>query len=479
MGYGVVEEASSITQGGSALKHSAKDSCLRKLISRFRDGFLQERCEKLFDALPTEEVARAAGEEIKGWRERLFVPLVTLRLFVEQLLHADHTCQDVVVRYAGEREKRGERAISLSTEPYCKARQRLPLGLVTRLGKMVGRRLEEGSPAVWRWRERPVKLIDGTTVPMPDTQDNQSAYPQPNSQKQGLGQPLARLVAVVSLGCGAVLDWAMGPCKGKQTGEDALLRQLLGAFNPGDIGLVDRYHCTFFTIALLRRPGVDLVTRQHARRKTDFRRGARLGKCDHLVYWQRPPRPAWLQETLYAEIPEQLLVRETKVGEWVLVTTLIEPQYVSKLEISALYVQRWQIEVDLRAIKMVMGMDVLRCKSADMVRKEVAAHRLAYNLIRAVMAQAAATASLLPRQLSFSGAKRVINGLLDMLRTSTQRPARMFAHVRRAIAFLRLPHRPNRVEPRAVKRRPKPRRLLTEPRDIAREKLRRAHPMYA
>jgi len=479
MGYGVVEETSSITQGGSALKHSTKDRRLRKLISRFRDGFLQQRCEKLFDALPTEEVMRAVSEEVKGWRERLFEPLVTLRLFVEQMLHADHACQDVEVRYASERENLGESAISLSTGPYCKARQRLPLNLVRRLGKLVGRRLEESCPAVWRWRARPVKLIDGTTVSMPDTEDNQSAYPQPSGQKRGLGQPLARLVAVISLGCGTVLDWAMGPCKGKQTGEDALLRQLLGAFNPGDIGLVDRYHCTYFTIALLQRAGVDLVTRQHSQRTTDFRRGARLGKRDHLVHWQRPARPAWLDKTIYAEVPEQLLVRETKMGEWVLVTTLTDPKQVSKQEINALYVQRWQIEVDLRAIKIVMGMDILRCKSADMVRKEVAAFMLAYNLIRAVMGQAAACAKLLPRQLSFSGAKRVINGLLDMFRTSTRRLTRMFAHVRGAIASLQLPHRPNRVESRAVKRRPKPRRLLTEPRNIAREKLRRAHPILA
>jgi len=449
------------------------------LIKRFRCGFLQERCEKLFNALPAEEVARAVREEVKGWRERLFTPLVTLRLFVEQMLHTDPACQDVVVRYASERENRGESEISLSTGPYCKARQRLPLGLVTRLGKGVGRRLEESSPAVWHWRGRHVKLVDGTTVSMPDTKDNQSTYPQYRSQKAHLGCPIARLVAVMSLGCGSVLDWAMGPCKGKQTGEDGLFRQLYGAFSKGDIALFDRLHSSYFTVALLQRLGVDVVTRQHARRTTDFRRGTRLGKRDHLVYWQRPPCPDWLDEKTYAEIPEQLLMRETKVGKWVLVTTLTDPKQVSKQEINALYVQRWHIEVDLRAIKNVMGMEILRCKSAKMVRKEVAAFLLAYNLIRATMAQAAACAKLLPRQLSFSGAKRVINGLLDLLRTSTGNLTRMFAHVRGAIALLRLPHRPNRVEPRAVKRRPKPHRLLTVPRDIARAKLRRTHPIIA
>ena len=453
---------------------------MQESIQRFRCGFLQSGREKLFNVLPAQELARAVQEEVGVWRDRLYAPLVALRLFVEQVLHTDHACQDVVVRYASQRVAQGEALVSLSSGPYCKARWRLPLGLVAQLCKMVGQRLEGGSTAAWRWRGRPVKIVDGTTVTMPDTEDNQAHYPQHGKQKAGLGFPIARLVALVSLDCGAVLDWAMGACKGKQTGEDALFRLLYGSLVKGDIVLADRYHCGYFTVAMLHLMGVDVLTRQHARRVTNFRRGKRLGKRDHLALWKRPARPKWMEEEVYAAIPEELVVREAKVAQWVLVSTLTDPVQVSKEELNALYLQRWHIELDLRAIKTVMGMEILRCKSAQMVQKEVGAFFLAYNLIRAAMAQAAACAKLLPRQISFSAAKRMINGFVDLLRGRAARGlTRMFAHLRGAIALLLLPHRPNRVEPRAVKRRPKPHRLLTELRSVARDKLLRARPCVA
>jgi hypothetical protein len=434
----------------------------------------------MFNVLPAQELAHAVQEEVGVWRDRRYAPLVALRLFVEQVLHTDHACQDVVVRYASERVAQGEAQVSLSSGPYCNARRRLPLGLVERLGKSVGERLQEGCAQGWRWRGRPVKIVDGTTVTMPDTEENQARYPQHGVQKPGLGFPIARLVALISLGCGVVLDWAMGPCKGKQTGEDALFRQLYRTLSRGDIVLADCYHCSYFTVAVLYLMGVDVLTRQHARRVTDFRRGERLGKRDHLVTWKRPARPQWMEEEVYAQIPEELTVRETKVAQWVLVSTLIDPVQVSKQELNLLYVQRWHIELDLRAIKTVMGMEILRCKSPQMVQKEVGAFFLAYNLIRAAMAQAAACAKLLPRQLSFCGAKRMINGFMDLLRGRAARGLiRMFAYLRGAIALLLLPHRPNRVEPRAVKRRPKPHRLLTELRHVARARLLRARPCIA
>ncbi len=453
---------------------------MQESIQRFRCSFLQSGREKLFNVLPAQELARAVQEEVGVWRDRLYAPLVALRLFVEQVLHADHACQDVVVRYASERVARGEAQVSLSTGPYCNARLRLPLGLVARLGKRVGERLAGASAAGWKWRGRPVKIVDGTTVTMPDTEENQARYPQHGVQKPGLGFPIARLVALVSLGCGAVLNWAMGPCKGKQTGEDALFRLLYGSLAKGDIVLADRYHCGYFTVAVLYLMGVDVLTLQHARGVTDFRRGKRLGKRDHLVVWKRPACPDWMEEELYARIPEELVLREAKVAQWVLVSTLIDPVQVSKEELNALYVQRWHIELDLRAIKTVMGMETLRCKSPQMVQKEVGAFFLAYNLIRAAMAQAAACAKLLPRQLSFCAAKRMINSFLDLLRGRAARGlTRMFAYLRGAIALLLLPHRPNRVEPRAVKRRPKPHRLLTELRSVARARLLRARPCIA
>lgn len=462
------------------MRNANRNQRAQESIRRFRCSFLQSGREKLFNVLPTQELARAVQEEVGVWRDRRYAPLVALRLFVEQVLHTDHACQDVVVRYASERVAQGEAQVSLSSGPYCNARRRLPLGLVERLGKRVGERLEGGSMAGWRWRGRPVKMVDGTTVTMPDTEENQARYPQHGVQKPGLGFPIARLVALVSLGCGVVLNWAMGPCQGKQTGEDALLRLLYGSLVKGDMVLADCYHCSYFTVAMLYLMGVDVLTRQHARRVTDFRRGQRLGKRDHLVVWKRPARPPWMEPEVYARIPEELVLREAKVAQWVLVSTLIDAVQVSKAELNALYLQRWHIELDLRAIKTVMGMEILRCKSPQMVQKEVGAFFLAYNLIRAAMAQAAACAQLLPRQLSFCAAKRMINGFLDLLRGRAARGLiRMFAYLRGAIALLLLPHRPNRVEPRAVKRRPKPHRLLTELRNVARSRLLRARPCIA
>jgi hypothetical protein len=477
MGYGEVSDII-ISQRGSALAHFTRNKRFQESIQRFRSNFLQEHREKLFNALPAKELERVVSEEVRGWRDRLYAPLVTLRLFIEQVLHADPACQNVVVRYACERAAQGKAEISRNTGPYCQARQRLPLSLLTELCEMTSKRLEDNSPAHWKWRGRSVKMVDGTTVSMPDTKESQAAYPQSGEQKAGLGFPLARLVVVISLGTSAVLDWAMGPCKGKQTGEDGLFRQLFGSLAKGDILLADRYYSGYIMVAMLQSLGIDVVTRQHARRVTDFRRGKRLGKHDHLVRWKRPPRPAWLDEEVYAEIPEEMTVREARIGKWVIVSTLIDSKQVDKAELNRLYVQRWHIELDLRAIKSTMGMNILRCKSPHMVQKEVGAFLLAYNLIRAAMAQAAVCAKVLPRQLSFSGAKRVLGGFMDMCRGG-KICSSMFAYLRGAISRLLLPCRPNRVEPRAIKRRPKPQKLLTVPREIARAKLRRAHRNFA
>lgn len=310
-------------------------------------------------------------------------------LFIEQVLGADQSCQDTVARGVSQRVALGRSPCSLNNGPYCKARARLALGLIERLGREVGKRLRAGQPEVWRWRGREVKLIDGTTISMPDTLANQAEFPQSTTQKPGLGFPLARLVAVISLSCGAVLEWVTGPCEGKRTGETALLWQLAHRLRPGDVVIMDRYFSGYFLLAWLIRQGVDVVVRQHQLRHTDFRRGKRLGAKDHVVAWERPPRPSWMDVATYAAMPETLVLREARVGGLTLVTTLTDAGQVSKQDLLALYHARWQVELDLRSIKTVMQMEVLRCKSPEMVKKEIAVHLLAYNLVRAVMAQAA------------------------------------------------------------------------------------------
>lgn len=451
---------------------SSKKRHLGEQVRRFRARFVQSVGAVLGDVIAADALRQWVSEEAGGYRERVYGPLTTLVLFIEQVLGADHSCQDAVARGVSARVALGQAPCSLNTGPYCRARGRLALGLIERLGREVGHRLCAGQPVGWRWRGREVKLVDGTTLSMPDTAQNQVRFPQSREQKPGLGFPLARLVAVVSLSCGAVLAWASGPCEGKETGETALLWGLARRLCPGDVVVADRCYAGYFMIALLVLLGVDVVIRQHQRRVTDFRRGERLGVRDHVVSWVRPQRPAWMDEATYEAMPETLRLREVRAGGWTLVSTLTDPREVSKHELLELYRMRWQVELDLRSIKAVMQMDILRCKSPQMVTKEIAVHVLAYNLVRAVMARAAYLGHVLPRQLSFKGALQMLNAFEENLRHCPRgRLAIRHAHVLAGIVQLRLPHRPGRVEPRAVKRRPKPRRLLTQPRHILRERL--------
>jgi IS4 transposase len=372
-----------------------------------------------------------------------------------------------------ERVAQGEPPCSSNTKSYCKARLRLPESLVRRLVRETGRLLHLKSEEGWKWKGRSVKLVDGTTVSMPDTPENQKTYPQPEGQKPGVGFPIARLVAIISLSCGAVLDVAIGPYKGKETGEHALLRQMLGSISAGDIILGDRYYCSYFLIVMLQRLGADSVFQIHGSRKSDFRRGKQIGKKDHIVIWEKPKqRPNWMNESMYRQMPDMLTIREIKINGKVITTTLLNPKEVTRKEIGELYAKRWLIEVDFRFIKTVLQMDILRCKTPDMIRKEIWVHLLAYNLIRTVMAQAAHRYDVSPRTLSFKGTLQQLNAFKEtFLHTAEKRLSIMYGYLLEAIASHRVGNRSRRSEPRAVKRRRKPYPLLTKPREEARNEL--------
>lgn len=434
-----------------------------------RQQFVQGSGIELHNVLAADELERAVQSYAGEYRDRVYPPLTTLALFMGQALSQDGACQDAVARHVSERSGRGIAPCSLSTGPYCKARGRLPTELVLQLQRQVGRHMVGRLPQGWRWRGRSVKLLDGTTVSMPDTVANQEVFPQNPRQKPGLGFPLARVVGLLCLGSGAVLDWAMGPYQGEGSSEQALFRTLLDGLEAGDVLLADRYYCSYWVLAMLNARGIDVLTRQHASRLFDFRRGKRLGRGDHLVRWKRPPRPDWMDEQTYATMPEELSVREVRVGGRVLVTTLLDPGLATPAELDRLYQQRWHVELDLRSIKIAIGMDILRCKTPEMIRKEVAVHLLAYTMVRAVIAQAANLGGVLARALSFKAALQLLNAYHQQLRHSAgARVHMMISHVLGAMALLRLHVRPGRVEPRAIKRRPKPHRLLTEPRSVAR-----------
>jgi Transposase DDE domain len=426
-------------------------------------------------------VESALAEEKLEFRYRIYTPLVTLWTFLTQVLDQDHSCRQAVSRLIAFLVSQGQPLVSPDTGNYCKARKRLPLSFIVRLVRKTAEVLRGKALPTWLWKGRAVFIVDGSTASMPDTAANQRAFPQPRSQKPGLGFPIARFVAIICLATGAVLDVAIGPYKGKRTGETSLLRSLLGRLIKGAILLGDRYFASYFGIAALLHDGVDGVFRMHQRRKIDFRRGRCLGIEDHVVRWQRPKRPKWMDESTYEQIPDEMWVRELRfrvqqpgyrVHEIVLVTTLLDAIEYTKEELADLFLRRWNIELDMRSIKIVMQMDVLRCKSPDMVEKEIWVHMFAYNIIRAFMATAAMKNGAKPRELSFKGTMQAIAAFRDSMRTAEpERRAELEEAMFVVIGYDRVGDRPGRVEPRCKKRRPKPYRMLTIPRTEARKAL--------
>src|SRR5262249_20411351 len=261
---------------------------------------------------------------------------------------------------------------------------------------LVGRNLDARVDSRWLWKGRRVYLYDGSTVSMPDTEANRKEYPLTYNQKPGTGFPIARIGAIISLSCGAILN--MGICRyaGKGQGEVSLLRKLWDMLRPGDVLLTDCLMVNFTNIVMLQQRGVELVGRLNkAVRSADFRRGIRLGNDDHLVRWYKPTSIRSLNRQAYNALPGFITVRETRVRVEqpgfrtkfiVVVTTLLKPEQASKEELAALYRARWNNELDLRSIKITMQMDMLRCLRPEQVRKEIWTHVLAYNLIRTIMA---------------------------------------------------------------------------------------------
>jgi len=459
---------------------------LSRRFQLLRSSFLQRDGLPFADVLPEEHI-QAVFEEEGGQfaqaAEDVYTPAVTLWAFLSQMLFKgeQRSCLAAVSRVVVLLVALGRSRPSDNTGDYCRARAKLPERVIQRLVVETAARLEKAVPVSWLWRCRHVKLVDGTTATAADTPQNQAAWPQSSAQAPGLGFPLLRIVVLLSLATGMVGGMAQGPCAGKETGELALFRQLLEQLSRGDIVLADRYYCSYFMIALLKDLGVDIVTRLHQARPADFRRGQRLGHGDHLVTWVRPERPAWMAEETYAQMPATLTLREVQVqvcepgfrtAGFVAVTTLQDARWYTRREIGDLYRRRWLVELDIRAIKESMGLDILRCKSPEMVRKELWTGLLAYNLLRQVMAQSAARQGVSPRRISFTAALQKVAASWCVLPLCAPLLAARIAVVHlEQLAAHEVGHRPNRVEPRAVKRRPKPHALLTQPRAEARAAL--------
>jgi hypothetical protein len=424
---------------------------------------------EFFNVLTSPALLQTTEALLPEHRERLYPPTVALSMFMRQALEADGSCQKAVNGWAAQRTADGLTSCSVRTGGYCRARQRLPLEMVSTLARETGRLLSQKARSQWLWRGRPVKLVDGTGISMPDTPENQACYPQPSTQAPGVGFPLARLVMVICLASGAALNAAIGPHSGKGSGELGLVRGLLEGFCPGDVMLADALYCNYFLIATLMGAGVDVLFEQNGARTTDFRRGQSLSTRDHIVHWPKPARPQWMTPEQYAGLPDELAVREVKVGHRILVTTLLDHRRVSKDDLSGLYARRWNVELDLRNLKTTTGMDVLSCQTPRMNEKQLWVHLLAYNVIRLLMAQAASNAGVDPRELSFKHTVQLWTEWVARGLSASKDFGRLFT----LIAQSKVGHRPGRIEPRMRKRRPKPYPWLKVSRAQARRKIQR------
>ena len=429
-----------------------------------------------FNTLTSPELFDFLEDQLPAHRERLFPPTETLSMFLAQALSPDRSCQSIVNDTAVRRLHSGLPRCSTHTGGYCRARQRLPETMISTLTLETGRIISEDISAAWRWKGRPVRLVDGTTLTMPDTEENQAAWPQLRSQKQGLGYPLCRMVGVMCLGSGALLNAAIGPVRGKGGDEQTLFRTVFDTLNKGDLMLADAFYPTSFLLAELKRRGIDGVFEQYGarRRNSDELRLGPLTSKDYLMRLRRPNKPKWMSEEEYHQVPETLLVRECRIKGKQIVTTMLSVRQATRTELKLLYRERWKIEVDLRNIKDILGMSVLSCRSPEMVQKEIWVYLLAYNLIRLIMAQTAATAGRCPRSLSF---KHTLQIFIRWAHLPPADATKLLPDVYILIAQKTVGNRPGRLEPRAVKRRPKPYSLLTRKREVARALIREnGHP---
>ena len=423
------------------------------------------------DVLTEARIHDALDEHGVTYRDRVFTPVTTLWSFLSQVLSEDHSCRDAVTRLIAHRAASGLPICSPNTAGYCTARGRLPAAVLCALTRRTAGELQAGTAPEWKWNGRDVFIADGSHVSMPDTPANQAAYPQPPAQQEGLGFPLARILVLLSLATGACHDLAIAPYAGKGTGETSLLRELYGALKPGDVVLADSLFDNYFLICELRRRGIDIVARaQYERVGSEVLQARPDGE---ILVWRRPNKPHGMTGEQYRRYPEALTMRQVSVdardrdnrAERFKVITTILDQSIGGGQIADLYERRWDGEVDIRSIKSTMRMDVLRCKTPEMVRKEIWAHLLAYNLLRTVMAVAAGENGLEPRQVSFKGAKQAVTAFAPKIESARpgDRPALIDALLT-VIAYHRVGDRPGRWEPRARKRRPKPGPRLGQPR---------------
>ena len=436
----------------------------------------------LGEMLAATSVEGACDEEGYVWRRSFWSPSVTLTTFLIQVLSAEKTLRAAVASLLTQLAAAGESVLpSGDATAYCQARQRFPEAVIGRMLRHSVTHLRARITKDNGWLGRRVWMVDGSGVSMPDTPELQEVFPQPPGQKPGCGFPVAQFVALFCWTTGAVHDVAIDTIRPHEL---TLFRRLWHHLEPGCVVLADRAYCAYTDMALLLQREVFSVIRLHQRRKSDFREGKRLGPGDRLIQWTRPKqwKPAMgITKQELEQLPETLSVRVVRITEiprgfrakpMVIATTLLDPVEVPAVEIRSLYRDRWTAELNLRSLKTSLGMDVLRGQTPDVVRKEITMHLLAYNLIRLLMWQSASEQGRDLHRLSFTGTLHRLRRAWPMLAMLSGRyDARADALLRVLLQFIgddHVPDRPDRLEPRRRKRRPKNYTLLQKPRDFYR-----------
>jgi hypothetical protein len=425
--------------------------------------------------------------------DAVYTPAITLWALISQVFFADaeRGCKAAVMRVAALWATLGRRVCATNTGAYCRARLKIPFEVVRDITRHVALAAERQvshddidddesvnlSPrVVAEVRSQStggrVLLLDGLVITAADTPENQAEYPQKPSQEEGLGFPMLRCVTLTSLFTGMLFDLACGPYSGKETGETALMRELLDVLEPGDTLVADCYHCTYWLVAACRQRGVDIVMKNHHKRDDHPADAVCLGQGQRRVTWTRPPRPTWMSVQEYQQQPETISIRLVDVhvkqkgsrpNKFTVATTLLDDAKVAGDWIRSVYQSRWLVELDIRAVKCSLGMEILRAKTPAMVRTELWSCLLAYNLIRLKMLQSCAASGRDPRSLSFTTTLQLLatNWLLCAVIGVSHELATLG---QQAPGSERVGRRDGRVEPRVNKRRPKVLALMKQPR---------------
>jgi len=451
-------------------------------VQILKDKFNQSLGLPFKELLPTSVIEQVMKELNVKYYRRLFDPIVTLWAFLSQVLDTDKSCHNAVSKIIAHLAEEEVEVPSTDTSAYCQARARLPEKLLEKLFNFSAQSLEEKVTTEYLWCGRNVKVIDGSTVSMPDTVENQKEYPQSSTQKEGCGFPIAKIGVIFSLATGAAMALCIDVLN---THDIKFARQLYQFLNPLDILLRDRAFCDYADMFTIKKLDCDAVFRKHQSRTTTMRKGKIVGDCDKLVTWYKPKScPSCLSKDEFDALPKSITVREIyyyivipgfRTARVSLITTLLDNTTYSTLAIVGLYGQRWDVELDLRHLKATLGMDVLRCKTPSMVRKEIYVYLLAYNLLRSLMWSAGTTYTTPPLRLSLQGTRHhLINFLPKLLAATSTKRLQIYRTLLKVIAHKAVPNRPGRSEPRVRKRRPKIYPLMTKPRHELRKQLQTA-----